>query len=231
MKWGTFRGRGYGTRFLGGTFEKVPPITPSKLSKRKFWESNIGKVCAFPFCFAHWICQHVHRFSTRASCALGSRKRLGTTNPIRSESCLPMENDFARTVLPLTRHPERRERNARTESNFCGSREAAGVRASKSARRLRRSGIYVGLPIAFQRKCYILYRGRTLATKYNICLSRTNQTPYEIPASLRSLISPRYSLGEISTTLRMTHRGIYGANIKSIVTSLCSHAHPLCASS
>jgi len=28
-----------GARFLGGTFEKVPPITPSKLSKRKFWES------------------------------------------------------------------------------------------------------------------------------------------------------------------------------------------------
>ena len=47
---------------------------------------------------------------------------------------------------------------------------AAGVRASKSARCLRRSGIYEGLPIAFQRKCYILYRGRTLATKCNIRL-------------------------------------------------------------
>ena len=76
-----------GARFLGGTFEKVPPITPSKLSKRKFWDIDIGKVCALPFCFAHWICQHVYRFSTRAFRALGSRKRLGTTNPIRSESC------------------------------------------------------------------------------------------------------------------------------------------------
>ena len=60
----------------------------------------------------------------------------------------------------------------RTESNFCGSREAAGARASKSARHLCRCGIYVGLPIAFQRESCILQRGRTHAKKRNIPLAR-----------------------------------------------------------
>ena len=48
--------------------------------------------------------------------------------------------------------------------------ESPKTRASKSARHLCRRGIYEGLPIAFHRKCYILYHGRTLATRCNICL-------------------------------------------------------------
>ena len=47
---------------------------------------------------------------------------------------------------------------------------AAGVRASKSARRLRRSGIYEGLPIAFQRESCILYHGCAHTTRCNIPL-------------------------------------------------------------
>ena len=88
----------------------------------------------------------------------------------------------------LMRHPERSEPCAANVVELLRV-ESPKTRASKSARCLRRSGIYEGLPIAFHRKCYILYHGRTLATKRNICLSRTNQTRCEIPASLRSLPS------------------------------------------
>ena len=66
---------------------RSPTPLPKNFHKGSFWESNIGRICALPFCFMRWICQHVHHFPTRAFRALGSRERLGTTNPIRSESC------------------------------------------------------------------------------------------------------------------------------------------------
>ena len=69
------------------------------------------------------------------------------------------------------RHPERREPCAANVVELLRV-ESPKTRASKSARCLRRSGIYEGLPIAFHRKCYILYHGRTLATKCNIPLAR-----------------------------------------------------------
>ena len=74
-----------GVRFLGETFEKVPPITPSKLSKRKFWESNIGRACAPPRSFTDGICQFVHRRSTRTAGSLGCRERLGTAETLSAQ--------------------------------------------------------------------------------------------------------------------------------------------------
>ena len=131
----------------------------------------------------------------------------------------------------------------RTESNFCGSREAAGVRASKSARCLRRSGIYEGLPIAFQRESCILYRGCTLAKKYNIPLAgqiklvtRSLRRYAPCPHCIRSAHFNRVRLrvspsaqDDAQEVMRIKHSNIQRihffvfAHILCAIPQLCSH--------
>ena len=122
-----------------------------------------------------------------------------------------------RTPIPLCVISEKAVKPPHIATRYAGVEllrvESPKTRASKSARHLCRCGIYEGLPIAFQRKCYILYRKCTLATKYNIRLvgsiilltrSLRRYAPWFWIGSLRFGAPPS---PKTSTTLRMTHGG------------------------